>query len=172
MKYDVIVVLAGGITNQETLPESVKKRILLAKKFYDQKASPRILMSGKWSKYWDYIPPQHTEAMLMRQYAVSLGLPKSSILIEEHSQNTFENAFYVSKLFLEPRLWKKVLVVTSDFHINRAQYIFKQVLKNTCALDFVGSHGNESCLRKLQLTVKEFVLLHTQRLLQYVLNRC
>lgn len=171
MKYNVIIVLAGGITNQETLPESVKKRVLLAKKLYDRKLSSRILMSGKWSGYWDYLPPQHTEAELMRQYAISVGLPKSAILVEEHSQSTFENALYVSKLFLEPHRWKDVVVVTSDFHINRAKYIFEQLLKNTYTLNFVGSQGDEGSLKKIQVTIKEFILLHTQRFLQYVFNR-
>lgn len=107
----------------------------------------------------------------MREYAVSLGLPKSSILVEEYSQSTFENALYVSKLFLEPQKWKNVMVVTSDFHVNRARYIFEQLLKNTYKLHFVGSHGAEGNLKKLQLTIKEYVLLHTQRLLQHVFNR-
>lgn len=171
MKYDAIIVLAGGITNQETLPNSVKKRVVLAKQLYDKKVSPCILMSGKWSGYWDYMPPHYTEAELMREYAISIGLPKSAILVEEYSQSTFENALYVSKLFLEPRGWKNVLVVTSDFHIKRARYIFEQLLKNTFRLTFVGSSGDESGVKKMQQSVKEFVLLHTQRLLQYVHNR-
>lgn len=171
MKYDVIVVLAGGITNQQTLPESVKKRILLAKKLYSKKLSSKILMSGKWSTYWDKLPPTHTEAELMKQYAIKIGIPKTAIFLEEYSQNTFENVLYVSKLFLEPKKWEKVLVITSDFHVQRAKIIFNKNVSKQYNIDFLGSHGNEKGIKKLQLQIKEFLLSNTQWFFQYLINR-
>lgn len=171
MKFDVIVVLAGGITDQGTLPEGVMKRILVAKKFYDTKRSSKILMSGKWSAYWDHIPPKKTEAELMADYALSLGIPKKAILTEENSQNTFQNAFYISKLFLEPNSWKKVVVITTSYHLPRARKIFTDLLGKKYQFYFVEAEEDEGFGKRMRRRVKELIFSCTQWFFQYFLYR-
>lgn len=167
MKFDVIVVLAGGITKQGTLPKSVMQRVEQAKKLYEQGYAPKVLMSGQWSSYWQHSPPAHTEAVLMYQYAIRLGIPSKVLLVEEHSQNTFENAFYISKLFLEPRKWKKIVVITSDFHIARTQHIFNRLLGKTYQTEFIGAPADEGLMKQLRWRLKESLLSNTQWLFQH-----
>lgn len=171
MKFDVIVVLAGGITSMGTLPQSVMDRVHVAKKMYQHNAASKILMSGRWSSHWEHFPPSITEAGLMREYAISLGIPKKSIHIEEHSQNTFENALYVTKLFLEPNNWKKVLIITSDFHIPRATRIFTKILGSEYYIRFAAPKSKEDLIRKIRWYIKEHFLSRTQGLLQNLVHR-
>lgn len=171
MQFDVIVVLAGGLTPEGTLPQSVKDRVVVASNSYQHHRASKILMSGRWSSHWEHFPPLTTEAGLMRAYAISLGVPKKSILVEEHSQNTFENAFYVTKLFLEPNNWKKILVITSDFHIRRTSRIFSKLLGSEYSLQFLAPKTNPGLAKKIQRQIKEYVLSPTQWFLQNFTHR-
>ena len=146
------------------------QRVLVAKKLYDQQLAPRILMSGRWSVDWDPHPPTQTEAALMYQYALSLDIPKKALFLEEHSQNTAENAFYITKLFLEPKNWKKVIVITSDFHVSRTKNFFAKLLGADYKIKFVGAHTNEGLMKQLQRHSKELIHLHAEWLFQYLFN--
>jgi len=55
-----------------------------------------------------------------------LGVPDSAILIEHESRNTFENAAFSKKLLQQKHLPPPYLLVTSAWHMRRAQYIFKK----------------------------------------------
>ena len=53
----------------------------------------------------------------------------SRIHIEGWSGNTLENAFS-AKALVEDRKYSSVVLVTSDYHISRAYYVFRRVLPN------------------------------------------
>lgn len=170
MKFDAVIILAGGISDQGKLPDSVKSRIRLAKKVFLGQFSKIFLMSGKWSIYWDLLPPRLSESELMKNYAQKIGIPTSSIIIEGHSQNTYENVFYSIKLFVEPQNWKHVLVITSDFHLNRCKKIFSYLNNSECNYYFIGAKNKSGLLKKVRRQIKEFFLLNTQWLFQYFFN--
>jgi uncharacterized SAM-binding protein YcdF (DUF218 family) len=66
------------------------------------------------------------EAHLMRDMALALGVAPDSILVEDRSRNTFENAIYTGA-FIRRRGWRRIVVVTDAFHLPRALYIFRRV---------------------------------------------
>lgn len=70
----------------------------------------------------------HTEAEVMRGYLVAHGIAPQRILEENRSTTTRENLLY-SRSVLEQRPdWDgKLLVVTSDYHQFRAQYIAQRL---------------------------------------------
>jgi hypothetical protein len=74
------------------------------------------------------VVPRQTEAAAMLDYAVSLGLPPSALLVEEESRDTIGNAYFVMRRYLEPNDWSSIRVVTSDFHIQRTAWVFQKVL--------------------------------------------
>ncbi|HRN71436.1 MAG TPA: YdcF family protein [Candidatus Woesebacteria bacterium] len=167
MKFDVILILASGINNDGTLPQSVLDHITTAKKLYDKNYASRIIMSGCWSSYWDHCPPQKTEAQLMYDYAVSLGIPKGKILKEEHSQNTYENLYFSNKLFLEPYNWKKIIIITTDFHMQRVIKTAYSLLGSDYTIKFIETKVKATALKRLKRYIKEIVLLYTHRFFQY-----
>lgn len=171
MKFDVIVVLAGGITEQGELPQSVRQRVRTAQKMYRHKIAPLIIMSGRWSANWDLLSPLQTEAALMVEQARRLGIPAKDLLVEEHSQNTQENAFYTFKLFLQPRQWKRIVVITSDFHVRRTQQIFRHLLGPQYQVQVIGTHVEVGIWKQLRWQGKEFLLSGAQWFLQYCIHR-
>jgi|APTNR8051073442_1049403.scaffolds.fasta_scaffold00709_18 uncharacterized SAM-binding protein YcdF (DUF218 family) len=69
-------------------------------------------------------PP--AEAEIMRDLAVSKGVPDDRIVVEDRAKNTFENALYTG-LIIRRRGWKSVVVVTDAFHMPRALYVFRRL---------------------------------------------
>lgn len=157
MQYDVIIVLAGGIQETGEIPLSVQRRLQKAKLLYEQKAAERILLSGRWSKYWEKRNPPSTEAEAMRQYALQLGIPDSALLKEERSHNTFTNAQYCTELFIRPQQWKRIAVVTSDFHVPRAKAMFLQHLGTEYDLHFVSTQPGFHPLKWVSWRIRELI---------------
>ena len=52
---------------------------------------------------------------------------RSRILVEGKSRNTLENAFAARSL-LEERKYSSIILVTSDYHVPRAYYVFRKAL--------------------------------------------
>jgi uncharacterized SAM-binding protein YcdF (DUF218 family) len=55
-----------------------------------------------------------------------VGIPEDAIEMEKESFNTIENAFYCIPILQEMRV-SEVILLTSNFHIPRASYIFESV---------------------------------------------
>lgn len=161
MKFDVIVVLAGGLTSKGLLPISVRERVRVASQLYKDGYAPIIIMSGKWSTYWDFFPPRVTEAQKMKEHALSLGVPEEKIWVEEFSHNTFENIFYIVKLYLEPRLMQRILFVTSDFHVPRVSQFLSFFSKTDFTFFCIGTHLDEGIILSLKRSTKEWLLLRS-----------
>ncbi len=155
---DVIVVLAGGIRANGALPEGVKLRVQVAVQLFHQQQASKMIMSGKWSLFRQTIPP-FTEAEAMARYAWSLGVPEAAILKEEQSNNTTSNAFYTLEKFLKPNHWKKVIVVTSDYHLLRAKFIFDNFLGPDYQLQYVAAPAVGSLSLKFKRWINEKVQL-------------
>ena len=126
-RADAIIVLGRGVDADGVLPRLAKQRVQRAAELFAWDTSPRIIFSGRCSLMTDTIP-SITEARAMAEYAVTLGLPRGALLVEEESRDTIGNAYFVQRHFLEPNDWTSIRVVTSDFHIQRTAWIFQRVL--------------------------------------------
>ena len=69
-----------------------------------------------------------TEAEVMAEIVRSEGIDASRILIEDQSFDSFGNAIFTARRYLSEYEEGTLYVVTSDFHMPRALYIFSQVL--------------------------------------------
>jgi uncharacterized SAM-binding protein YcdF (DUF218 family) len=124
--YDVIVVLGSGIKPDGTLPPISMRRVEKAVELFNNNESERMLMSGRWGFTLSFIPPR-TEASAMKEYATSLGVKPGCVLCEEESKDTITNLFFVRKLFLEPMGWKKIIIVSSEYHLPRIEYLTRKI---------------------------------------------
>ena len=109
-KADVIVVLSGE-----------NDRTAWGIKLFQDGWAPRILFSGA---ALDKSGPSNAAAM--RDQALAARVPADSILVEEKSTDTFENAAF-SKQILDSVTAKKIILVTSPYHQRRAYESFQQV---------------------------------------------
>lgn len=110
---DVIVILAG----EET--ERVEYGVTLFREGWARK--DRIILAGG-PLVWKY-----TWASLMKEHAMSLGVPKEAILLEDKSITTEEDAKYTKEI-LNKHGYKSCILVTSPYHSTRATKIFRKIM--------------------------------------------
>lgn len=108
---DAIVAISGGDTSART-EEAIK--------LYKNGWAPKLIFSGAAQ---DKSGPSNAEAM--KQIALQEGVPENSILLEESSINTEENARNTQSLIKDNRLGR-VILVTSAYHQRRASLEFRK----------------------------------------------
>jgi uncharacterized SAM-binding protein YcdF (DUF218 family) len=135
--FDVLIILAGGVNLDGTLPEVPKLRVQKGVELFKNGEAAKIIMSGRWG-FWSEKDFPKTEAQAMKEYAMELGVPEEAILIEDESKDTIGNAYFSRVRFLDPHNWKKVLIVTSEYHISRAKIVFDKVLGPEFQIEYVG----------------------------------
>jgi len=75
--------------------------------------------------------PEEKEAAILKHYLLKCGYPDSTIIIENESRNTRENALFTKHLVDSLQIKDSVLFVTSAFHLRRAIGCFdKAGIKN------------------------------------------
>jgi uncharacterized SAM-binding protein YcdF (DUF218 family) len=98
------------------------ERVARAGELYHERWAPRVIASGR------YLRPYATIPELMEKDLLSRGVPAEAIVrYPQHSGNTREEALALRELLTERR-WRRVLVVTSNYHTRRTRYIFRRVL--------------------------------------------
>lgn len=125
---DAIVVL-GGTTAPVDGPrlepeERDGSRLLPAVRLYKNRKAPLIVVSGG-VPYLSHSNETRTESLDMKDILVVMGVPESSILMENRSRNTIENALYTAEI-LKMNKAKSILLVTSAFHMKRSVNLFKR----------------------------------------------
>jgi hypothetical protein len=115
-----------------------RARVDRALELYDLGVAPRIVFSGRSALMGDDTPAV-SEAEAMAAYATAHGLPGTARFIEDESRDTIGNAFLTWRRWLEPNGWQSIRVVTTDYHIPRAAWIFRKVLGQTHDVSFSAS---------------------------------
>lgn len=111
---DVIIVLGSGI-------HGTVRRTLHGVELYHQGYAPYLLCSGGGSA-WDAMP---TEAELCTEIAAQEGVPRTQIIVEARSKTTEQNAIE-SAAILHRLGWSSAVLVTDDYHLLRAHWLFDQ----------------------------------------------
>lgn len=82
-----------------------------------------LVISGGLGALFD---EQRPEAKLWEEYLTKTGLQADNILLESTSRNTYENAVNSASVFEKFNLPKKIILVTSAFHVPRARACFEK----------------------------------------------
>jgi len=126
--FDAILVPGGGVREGGELPLWVKRRFDKVLEIYrGEFILP--LSAGTLHK-----PPLLDEQGFIRfesvagaNYLMRNGIAPDKILIETSSYDTIGNAFFSRVIHAEPRKFKKLLVVTSEFHMPRTESVFRWI---------------------------------------------
>ncbi len=124
---DAIVVLGGGVQGGRkgwrigAHLKSGADRAWFGAQLYHAGRAPVLIVSGG-SRDWSNA--DESEASAMQTFENDLGVPVSSILLENRSRNTEENALYTKQLLAEHH-FGKILLVTSAVHMPRALALFR-----------------------------------------------
>lgn len=126
---DVIISLCGGLKKNGAPHPWVVRRLEKTVELYTGKEY--VLLSARGTPHKP--PPRDRdgfpidECAASAKYLVRKGLNSRKILLERTSMDTIGNAYFSRILFIEPMRLKRLLVVTSAFHMPRAQKIFRWV---------------------------------------------
>ena len=112
-KADAAIILGAAVWEGSTPSPSMYARVKEGVKLYQNGLVKKLLVSGGLGR----IPP--TEAEVMADLAVSLGVPREDILLEQQSSSTEENLKF-SKIIGEREGFNTYLIVTDAFHLKRA----------------------------------------------------
>lgn len=154
---DAIVVLGGGVGPGGSLPLVARARVERAVEVFQGGIAPRMIMSGLCGLMQPV--PEVSEAAAMAAYAVELGVPRQALLLEEESRDTLGNAYFTRERLLEPNGWSSIRVVTSDFHLSRAAWVFRKVLGGRYDFSFVSAASGFSPRELIDRAVEECRIL-------------
>lgn len=118
--YKYVVVLGARIYPNDQHPLSSQlsstllSRISYGIELVNKKPGSLLIVTGNGA---GKIP----EAHLMGDYALSLGLPKDKLIIEDKSMNTKDHPIFLRPILKD----QKFVIVTSAYHMNRALKNFK-----------------------------------------------
>jgi uncharacterized SAM-binding protein YcdF (DUF218 family) len=112
-------------------------RAFHAAELYREGVTPVVVASGRMLRQ------NVSMADVMEHDLKSFGVPASSIVKLAHrAQNTREEAVEAARL-IQARGWKRVLVVTSNYHARRARFIYERVLPSGVGLRVSGARDSE-----------------------------
>jgi len=112
-------------------------RAFHAAELYREGVAPVVVASGRMLRQ------NVSMADVMEHDLKSFGVPASSIVKLSHrAQNTREEAVESARL-IQTRGWKRVLVVTSNYHARRARFIYERVLPSSVSLRVSGARDSE-----------------------------
>ena len=132
---DALVVLGRGVRPDGSIGLIARGRVDRALELYRLGVAPRIIFTGRSALMGDATPAV-TEADAMSAYARSRGLPPAAAFIEDESRDTIGNAWFVRRRWLEPNAWRSIRIVTTDYHIPRAAWIFRKILGSDYDVSF------------------------------------
>ena len=126
--YDAIIVLGAQVNPDGSPSVQLSWRLDAAYDAYRQKAVP-IVVCGARGK-----DEPMTEADAMEAYLTAKGIPVKDIIKDPYSFNTNQNLQNAEKLLRNNPDVKKVLIVTSDYHIPRSLAIAKDLGYDACGM--------------------------------------
>ncbi|MCP4468162.1 MAG: YdcF family protein [Halieaceae bacterium] len=123
-RADAIVLLGGALRGDSAmgiLPDlnQYADRLVHAVALYKAGKADYILVTGGSA------PGARSEARLMQDVLAVMGVPPSALILEEQSKNTHDNAVN-SATILHKRGMQRILLVSSAFHMRRADTLFKR----------------------------------------------
>jgi uncharacterized SAM-binding protein YcdF (DUF218 family) len=117
-RFDVIIVLGNPANDDGSIATVARSRVLEGIRQYRAGVAPHLMMTG------GAVKNQFAEGNVMREFAISQGVPADEVFAETQSRNTIQNAYYSYKI-MQSHHWTSALIVSSPTHIRRASLIFR-----------------------------------------------
>ena len=141
-----MIVLGAPNAADGTLSKVALSRLALCYEQYCQEPS-MVLLTGGFGPHFNVSAFPH--AHYGKQYLLAQGVPETAFLPFAESANTVQDAL-LAKAILEQHTPWQALVITSDFHLARARYIFTQVFPAASRFAFRGASSQAIAAEELQ----------------------
>lgn len=110
---DCILVLGASVVNGDTPSPMLKDRLDKAVELYFSGTAAKLIMSG------DHGSEYYNEVQVMKDYAISKGVPAEDIFMDHAGFSTYESMYRAKKIFGADKL----VIVTQKYHLYRSLYI-------------------------------------------------
>ncbi len=122
-----IIVLVSPNNSAGNLSSIAIERCQQALAEYARNPGAKILPTGGWGEHFNTTDKPHGH--YIRQYLTVHGVPEADILECAESANTIQDA-QLTKPIIERHGITDLIVVTSDFHVPRAEFLFHREFPN------------------------------------------
>jgi uncharacterized SAM-binding protein YcdF (DUF218 family) len=113
---DVLIVLGGS---------ALEDGIIYAVRAFRQTPFAKVVVSGGG---------RFRPAAIMRDFLLANGVPSDRVVVEDRSTTTRENATFTKDLLIGTS--GRLVLLTSDYHMWRAEWVFRKVGLNVAARPF------------------------------------
>ena len=138
----VIVVLGSPNSEAGELSTIAKERSELALAEYAKRPDWKFLLTGGYGAHFNTTDQPH--AAYLKRHLVSRGIPAQEILEFVESANTLQDASFSKPIVLKHGV-PEILVVTSDYHVDRARYVFEREFADTeVRMSFLASQTDQA----------------------------
>ena len=134
-KPDAVIVLANQMDINGVLNFESKARAQKAVDILKEQEISKIVTCG-----WAYRNDSDIRiADAIKDYIENqLGIDSQKIITELNSRDTVGDAYFTKTNLALPLDWKRIIVVTSDYHVRRTLEIFKFVYGANFVIDVIG----------------------------------
>jgi SanA protein len=129
----IAIVFGAGLWKNGTATPILYDRVETAVQLYKSGKVGKILMSGD-NRFVDY-----NEPAVMREVAISLGVPDDEIILDYAGRSTYDTCYRAKEIFGV----EKAILVTQAFHLPRAIYTC-----NHLGVDSIGVEADRRVYRK------------------------
>ena len=130
---DAIVVFAGGVGESGQAGGGYQERVKTAVELYRGGFAPRMVFESGYAFAF-------REAEIMRDLAMTEGVPDSAIVLETNGANTYDDVMRVREV-LRARGWRRILLVSSPYNMRRALAVWR---KQAPEIDVVATPVSQS----------------------------
>ena len=123
---EVIVVLGSPNFPDGTLGHIALDRLQGCLSIFNSQKH-KILCTGGFGAHFNTSPVAH--ANYLKDFLILKGVPSTAFLPLALSSNTVEDAV-MSKSILKETDFKDLIIITSEYHVARVEFIFTEILKD------------------------------------------
>lgn len=132
--YNAVIVLSHHLNQNGTLSDESRERVERGVSLFHDGRVRTILMSGGYAD--KSIDVSH--ASVMRNEAIRSNVNPERICTEEKSLDTIGQAIFTKTDVVVQKKWRRLIIVSHDYHIKRVKSIFDFVYGKNFKLEFVG----------------------------------
>ncbi len=122
----IIVILGSPNDDEGNLSDISLGRLREGIEQYKKHQGYKILCTGGFGEHFNRTKTPHAKYAL--NYLISQKIPETDLLEIALSYDTVDDA-YKAKLIIEKNKVRKLVIVSSDFHMGRVRHIFERILE-------------------------------------------
>lgn len=107
----------------------IEQRVNTAVLAYKNKRVKKLIFSGGSNGVSNQENDKTPEAIKMKDLAIKMGVDEKDILIDDKSNNSFENVDYSFNLIANQQV-NSIAIITSEFHLKRCKLIIQKKFPN------------------------------------------